>query len=73
MLYQSDYVLYLRINQYVRLVLASCLDVNSTNKVTLDVEDPQKTFVVNVLKSLLGILPGVGFFSSYIIKAAKLE
>ena len=73
MLYQSDYVLYLRINQYVRLVLASCLDVNSTNKITLDVEDPQKTFVVNVLKILLVILPRVVFFSSYIIKAAKLE
>ena len=73
MLYRSGCALYLRTNQYVSLILVYCLDVNSNSKVTLDVEDPQKTFIVNVLKSLLGILPGVGFFSNYIVKAAKLE
>ena len=40
---------------------------------TLDVEDPQKKFIENVLKGLLSILPGIGFFSKYLEKIAKLE
>lgn len=40
---------------------------------TLDVEDPQKKFIENVLKGLLSILPGIGFFSKYLEKLAKLE
>ena len=47
--------------------------MHSSRKVTLDVEDPQKKFIENVLKGLLSILPGIGFFSKYLEKVAKLE
>lgn len=49
------------------------VDVHSSRKVTLDVEDPQKKFIENVLRGLLSILPGVGFFSKYLEKMAKLD
>ena len=50
-----------------------CIDIHSSDKVSLDMEDPQQQFNMLLVKALISILPAAGFFRTSIFKAAKLE
>lgn len=49
------------------------VDIHSEDKVSLDMEDPKKSFVTRLVKSLLSIVPGLGFFRRKIFSVAKLD
>lgn len=49
------------------------VDIHSEDKVSLDMEDPKKSFVTRLVKSLLSIVPGLGFFRRKLFSVAKLD
>ncbi|KAK8825655.1 hypothetical protein WA577_000826, partial [Blastocystis sp. JDR] len=47
--------------------------IHSSDKVSLDMQDPQQQFTMLLVKALISILPAAGFFRAPILKAAKLD
>ncbi|KAK8795953.1 hypothetical protein WA171_003919, partial [Blastocystis sp. BT1] len=46
--------------------------VHSESKVSLEMQDPQKVFAERIVKSVISIIPGVGFFQKKLCKLAKV-
>ena len=40
---------------------------------SLDVKDPHKEFLDRLIKSILGVIPGLGFFQKWLLRFAKLD
>lgn len=49
------------------------LGLHSDDKVSLDMEDPKEVFVRKIVKSLVSIVPGLGFFRRKLFAMAKLD
>ena len=49
------------------------LGLHSDDKVSLDMEDPKEVFVRKMVKSLVSIVPGLGFFRRKLFAMAKLD
>ncbi|OAO12149.1 hypothetical protein AV274_6199 [Blastocystis sp. ATCC 50177/Nand II] len=47
--------------------------IHSSDKVSLNMQDPQQQFTMLLVKALISILPAAGFFRAPILKAAKLD
>ena len=40
---------------------------------SLEMQDPQKVFAERIVKSVISIIPGVGFFQKKLCKLAKVD
>ncbi|KAK8825477.1 hypothetical protein WA538_003173 [Blastocystis sp. DL] len=47
--------------------------VHAEASVSLDVKDPHKEFLDRLIKSILGVIPGLGFFQKWLLRLAKLD
>ncbi|KAK8801466.1 hypothetical protein WA171_004608 [Blastocystis sp. BT1] len=55
------------------MIIAYQTLVTTQRKTSLDMEDPMQVFIATILKSILSILPGVGYFSEKLIRLTKME